>query len=346
MALSLGLSTAAVGQSDPPAGKRVLLVKDGSIGALAASARYLVWEQAPLLPRSPSAAQVFERDSRTQRVTRLASDGAPPFGLATTSKWVGYGAAGAAGRTKLLAIRHGGGARVTLSRSLIAPIASRGERIAWAEQSAQTQRVVVRDMRTGTNWIAAELPRCRGLRCYRIDAVELAADGVVFDRGSIGTQPSLIMRRRFGGSKLEALRLPRDPQPDLAPSEAGALFYWLGHGWRRWDFGRGSPRAAAPRHDRWWILASENGRMLLSANSSQCRESIALRTGGGRTLAVAAPASTPASPRGFGRLCRLLDGFSWRNGRLLVAWTIVPDISLRSHVGVGAVGVVVATPTS
>lgn len=346
MALSLGLSPAAAGKSDPSAGKRILLVKDASIGALASSARYLVWEQARFAPRFPSTAQLLERDGRTLRVTRLASDGIPQFGLAVTSKWVAYGASRPAGNTTLLAIRHGGRDRVTLTRSLIAPVASRGERVAWAEQSGETQRIVVRDMRTGTNWIAAQLPRCRQGRCYRIDAVDLAANGVVFDRGAIGTQPSLIMRRRFHGSKLEALRVPRDPQPDLARSETGALFYWLGHGWRRWDFGRTTPVPAAPPGDPWWILASENRRMLLSANSPQCRERIALRTSGGRTFPLAAPTSSPASPKGFGRLCRLLSGFSWSGGRLLIAWTIIPDISLRTHVGVGAVGVVVATRTS
>src|SRR5436190_6457082 len=222
MALVLVLPTAAVGETGPPAGKRVLLVKDAAIGALAAGARYLVWEQAGFAPRSPTTARLLERDSRTQRVTRLASDGVPQFGLAVTSKWVAYGASGSGGTTRLLAIPHGGGDRVTLTRSLIAPIASRGEHVAWAEQSGETQRIIVRDMQRVTDWIAAQLPRCRNGRCYRIDAVELAADGVVFDRGAIGTQPSLVLRRRFRGSKLEVLRVPRDPQPDLAPSETGA----------------------------------------------------------------------------------------------------------------------------
>ena len=55
-----------------------------------------------------------------------------------------------------------------------------------------------------------------------------------------------------------------------------------------------------------------------------------LAIGGEGALVIHAPTSTPASPKGFGPLCRLMTHFHWQDRRLAVAWSIIPKISLRS----------------
>jgi hypothetical protein len=232
-----------------------------------------------------------------------------------------------------------------LSDSLAAPLDSRGELVAWAEQAGARQRVVVRNMKTGRKWIAADMPRCAGARCYRIDAVTLADDGVVFDRGAIGTQPSLIVRRRFADARPTTTVLANDPQPELAPSSAGALYFWLRHGWKRWDFDARKPHPAAAGETRWWIVAYEHGRLLLRGGS-QCRPRLIVRARGMPVQNVPVPASTPVSPRAFGPLCRLMTGFSWHGGRLVTAWAVIPRISLNAHTDVGLAGVVIETAVS
>jgi len=91
----------------------------------------------------------------------------------------------------LFAVRHDGFGRRTLTANLAAPFAARGERVAWAELDQDTYRVVVRNMATGKQWIAAKVPRCVATRCFRIDGVTLADGGVVFSRGAIGFRFSL-----------------------------------------------------------------------------------------------------------------------------------------------------------
>jgi hypothetical protein len=200
--------------------------------------RYLVWESAGG-EESSVIPSLRQRDLRTNRIRILAHGVVPHFGLASTTRWVVY----AVGRgSTLVAARHDGSGKTTLSTQLVAPIAGRGEKVAWAEQDAKRQRVYVRDMATGTRWLAADLPRCAGGRCYRIDAVALADEGVVFVRGAIGPQPSFVVRRGFSDLRSTSLAVQNDPQPDLAPSSAGALYYAFGRGWYRWDFGRSDTR--------------------------------------------------------------------------------------------------------
>jgi hypothetical protein len=62
-------------------------------------------------------------------------------------------------------------------------------------------------------------------------------------------------------------KLANDPQPDLARSSAGAYYYWLRHGWMRWNFGAGfclrmNWLSAAPLMAKmnchlisWWLAA-------------------------------------------------------------------------------------------
>jgi len=186
------------------------------------------------------------------------------------------------------------------------------------------------------------MSRCRRGRCYRIDSVTLADKGVVFERGAIGPHPSLIIRRAFGKGRVTTASVPDDPQPELAASSAGALFYRLQHGWFRWDFGQKRPHPVKlPAHS--WVLAYERGALLF-LGGSQSRPTLTVESRH-QSLVIHAPASTPASPKGFGPLCRLMTHFHWQDRRLAVAWSIIPKVSLRSGADVGLVGTVVALPT-
>ena len=325
--------------------RRLLLVRDRLIQAFSTAGPYLTWEQGGFGLRAPKKSPLMHRDQRTGKIKQLAADTLPQFGLASTSTQVVYATRGGSG-VNLLSVRRDGTHRILLTRSLAAPLASRGSFVAWAEQSGPWQRVLVRNMRSGREWIAARLRRCDRKGCYRIDSVTLADDGVVFDRGAIGRQPSLIMRRRFHDTRPTIVRLPNDPQPDLAPSSAGAFYYWFQHGWMRWDF-RGKRPVTTITGTRSWAVSYERGRLLLLAGS-RCRPRLVVQVPSGRRIAIPAPLSTPASPKGFGRLCRSMTDFSWTGRQLLVAWSILPDVSLRSHTDVGLVSVVMRTtiPTS
>jgi hypothetical protein len=315
------------------------LLKGRAPATVAAASRYLAWEYEPSTAH-PNAALV-ERDRHSRRVRVLASSVLPQFGLAATTTSVVY-AALRGSVTELRAVRHDGSGSTILSRSLAAPIASRGELVAWAEQTGATQRVLVRNMKSGRQWVAARVARCAGTKCYRIDDVTLADDGVVFDRGAIGTQPSLIVRRRFGSARPATVAVPNDPQPELAPSSSGALYFWLRHGWMRWDFGARRPQPASGGGRGWWILAQEHGRLLLRGGS-QCRPRLIVRRRGARDRPIATPSSTPVSPRDFGRLCRIMTDFAWHDGRLLTSWAVIPKISLDAHTDAGLAGVVLET---
>lgn len=319
--------------------KRLLSLTGRGPAAIALAPHYLAWEYEQSKAHPLSA--LMEGDRRTGKIRELASAVLPQFGLASTRTYVVYAGRNVSG-SDLRAVRHDGSHRVVLSRSLAAPLASRGDMIAWAEQLGAYQRVVVRNMATGHEWVAARMPRCRRDTCYRIDGVTLADDGVVFDRGAIGTQPSLIVRRRFGKTQPSRVSVKNDPQPDLAPSSAGAFYYWLQHGWMRWDFRARRSQRTGLDAQRWWVVGYEHGRLLLRTGS-QCRPRLIVRQPGKRPQAVPAPASAPGSPKDFGPLCRLMTGFAWQGRRLVVAWAVLPRISLNSHTDVGLAGVVVET---
>ena len=318
---------------------QLLLVKGKAIRPLAVVGPYLTWEQGT----SRSAlSMLMERVLETGKTKLLASNALAQFGLASTATRVVFADRRRSG-PELVAVRHDGGGRLVLTRSLAAPIAARGDMVAWAEQSASSQRVVVRHMRTGREWVAAQMSRCRRGRCYRIDSVTLADKGVVFERGAIGSHPSLIIRRVFGEDRVTTASVAHDPQPELAASSAGALFYWLQHGWFRWDFGQRRPHLVKLPASHSWVLAYERGGLLL-LGGSQCEPTLTLKSRH-QSLVIHAPTSTPASPKGFGPLCSLMTHFHWQGRRLAVAWSIIPKISLSSGAGVGLVGTVVAIPT-
>ena len=317
----------------------LLLVTGGGAESIAAAGHTLVWELVPSRAGRPS--ELLERNQRTGKVRKLATGTLPQFGLAATTNHVVFAQPSNSG-VELFAIRQDGSDRLVLSRSLAAPIASRGELVAWAEQSGSSQRVVVRNMSTHHEWIAARMPPCDGGRCYRIDAVTLADHGVVFGRGAIGPHPSLIVRRRYQDPEPTFAEVPNDPQPELANSSDGAVYYWLQHGWMRWDFGQKRPHLTELKGVQPWLLGSERKRLLL-LTGPQCRPRLVVRSRSHPKLVITAPATTPASPREFGPLCRRLTDVAWQDGRLLVAWSVLPKASLGAATKVGLVGVVTAT---
>jgi len=265
----------------------------------------------------------------------------PAFGLATAADSVVYAMRLGTG-AQLESMAVAGGPAHILSPSLGAPFDLRGDIVAWADADTTQNRVLFRNLRTGGGAVAFEAPRCRGTRCYRIDRVTVAREGVIFDLGSVGQgYPSLIVRRSWTAARPSFARVPRDPQPDLARSSAGALYYRLGHGWMEWNFGQARPRRTWPHGSRPWLLGRDGTRELLIGGTN-CARTVAVKTGGGEPLAVPPPRSNPVTPRGFGPVCRQLAGYAWSGSRLLLGWLLIPRVSLESHQDIGVAGVITA----
>ena len=280
---------------------------------------------------------VEEINLRTHRKTQLAASSVPSFGIAATAGWAVF-AVPVGTNAHIVAVQHGSTQRVVLSKLPISPVVSRGDRVAWAEEVGARERVIVRTMTTGREWIAADLPRCSGSRCYRIDYVTLADDGVAFDRGAVGPQPSLVIRRRFGG-RPETTTVTNDPQPDLVPSYAGAYFFAFGRGWRRWDFGRPAPqRTGAVSRSRGEILALER-QGLVSRTGDSCHPRL-LVTLAGHTTRFAPPS---INTHGIA-VCGLLTGYSLDGNHLILGWSIIPKASLQSHSDAGSIGILSVHP--
>src|SRR5919109_195522 len=333
---SAGFAAAARSEAAPIVGEgTVILLRDRSIDAMAVSRRFLVW--AALGARDPDPL-LMQRDLETGKVEQLRAEMLPQLGLAVSPTWAVFGSSGAP--AELVALRHEGSDRTVLSEALIAPIDSRGTLVAWAEGDETEQRVLVREMESGREWLAARMPRCIGGRCYRIDKVTLADRGVVFSRGAVGPHPSLIVRRGFDDARPATISVPNDPQPDLILSSAGAFYYQFGRGWMRWDFGQARPRPAGVRDQGGepFPIAFDRGRLLL-VHHVRCTSTLLVRDGGRISRRIAPPRSTRYSPTEFGPLCRELSSLFWAGQKLLVAWSVVPKLSLDSHTSVGLVGV-------
>jgi hypothetical protein len=322
-----------------PVKRRVGLVAERgfSIGPIASTKRHLFWESA----RGEEGGGTFllRRDLKTGATRVLAKGVSPAFGVATTPDTLVFATRGSAG-TDLMASDLRGDHRRVLSRALFAPFDARGDRVAWAEGNGFRQRVVVQNMRTGRRSVAMDAPRCRRARCYRIDRVTVAREGVVFDLGSVGQgYPSLIARRRWADTRTSFIPVPNDPQPDLVRSETGALFYQLQRGWVEWNFGEARPRVTSVPGVRPWLLAAQGGRRLV-LSGQVCKTKLGLLRADGRITALPAPSSTPASPTRFGALCRQLTGIAWNGTRLLIGWSFTPRVSLEGHTEIGLSGLV------
>jgi hypothetical protein len=343
-----GEEAEAVVLSPDAVGRRqheVFIVKNATVSALATVGRDIAWTQleGPEEKRTPG---LLERDGSTGHVRELASDVVPPTGVAASPSRVVY-ARTAANGVELVTLRRSGGTPAVIGRDVATPIAVRDGRVAWAEQSADEQRVVVWTLATGSAWTAARFARCAATtRCYRIDNVALADGGVVFNRNAIGTQPSLVVRRRFGAAAPQTHQVPHDPQPDLAQSSSGAFFYVLGRGWQRWDFGTSTPVATPLRSVRPWLLGYDNGAMLLQTGET-CSPRLIVRRPGKRDIVARPPVEVPRQARSGppGTPCRLMSAYDWNDRHLLVAWTLTTEETIDTHAEAAPVAVVTAIPT-
>jgi hypothetical protein len=302
------------------------------VGPMAIDGDSIAWVSGPL-ESEPLIPTVFWKQAKKGKAVQVAIGVDPGYGLAATSGWIVFARRAESGET-LVASKRDRSRTIVLSDSLVGPIASRGNLVAWAEQSGGRQRVVARDMDTGQRWIAADMPVCTNGRCYRIDGVTLARRGVVFARGAIGPQPSFVVRRAFTAARPEQIVLPGDPQPDLAPSSAGALYYRLQRGWYRWDFGKAQPRATPFSHPAPTLLIGyEDGRWFL-APRTECRQRLIVQLRNGQRRLVTSPralnrrAPNPDSPR-----CVELRGFTWTGKQSVAAWGLYPKEEIEEHHG-------------
>jgi len=311
-----------------------------AIGPVAATSRDVVWAAAS----SDEADDVLllSRNLRTGASRVVAHRLFEAFGLASAAGSVVY--ARASGASAQLETRppEGGPARI-LSRRLAAPFDARGDVVAWAESGPTRNRVLFRNLRSGRSGVVFTAPRCRDSRCYRIDRVTVADRGVVFDLGSVGQgYPSLIVRRSWSAGRPSFVRVPNDPQPDLARASAGALYYQLGRGWMEWNFGRALPTPTWPHRVRPWLLSRDGTRSLL-ITGRDCATTVSVRFSGGRTMTLPSPHATAVTTTRFGKVCRQLTGFASSHRRLLLAWTLTPQVSLEAHEEIGVSGVITAT---
>jgi len=319
-----------------PKGRGIFAQRGWAIGPITTSERQLFWTAAS--SDETSDVLLLKRDLATGRTKVAAHRLFQAFGLASAAGSVVY--ATRSGTHAQLASRPIAGGRPSiLSNELAAPFDARGDMLAWAEANGSRNRVLVRDMRKGRTSVAYSGPRCRRTRCYRIDRVTVADDGVVFDLGAADQgYPSLMVRRGWHAKHPEIVSVPRDPQPDLARSSSGALYYQLGRGWMEWDFGRARPTPTWPHGLRPWLLSRDAHRDLVLGGPT-CSTTAAVHIGT-RLVAVRAPRSTPVSAKGFGKLCRQLAGFAWSGNRLLLAWTLTPRISIEAHEEIGVSSVI------
>ena len=293
--------------------------------AVSTDGRSVVWET--FGSDEGAIAALVVRELRTRQSTTLARNIAPQYGLGVASGLVVYATSTLPPR--LIAVRPGSDRRLVLTRRLVAPFAWRGARVAWAEEVGARQRIVVRDFSTRRQWVAAVVPSCVHRRCYRIDAVTLADRGVVFVRGAIGPQPSFVIRRDFAAQHPEAVALPHDPQPDLVPSSAGAVYYALGSGWHRWDFGRPSPTRAPFKSDGSADpIAFDSGRWFVREHRG-CDDVIVARLADGRRVVVGSPATARALAGVDRSFCAKFVSLTWTAGRAVTSWAMAP--AAHSH---------------
>ena len=199
-------------------------------GPLASTARYIVYAQPSGDDDGPP--PIEELDLRTHRKTTLVAAGLPALGVGATAgwwcSWLHMGMRRCSSRS-VTAPRG----RVLLSTSIVSSVTSQGGSLAWGQERAGRQRVLVRSITTHSTWVAADFPRCEAGKCYRIDYVTLAHAGVTFDRRAQRSR-----RRRFAGGSMAG----SNPLPSLATAagsrsvECRAFDFVLTRGWFRWDF--------------------------------------------------------------------------------------------------------------
>lgn len=280
---------------------------------------------------------LVERNLATRRTRTLARDVASQFGLAVTNTTIVY--APASEPVRLVALDRRSGRRTVLSGPVVAPLAWRGQRVAWAEEEGGRQRVVVYDLLRHKAWTAADLPSCvRGV-CYRVDAVTLAQQGVVFVRGAVGPQASFVGRRAFAARRPEFVKIERDPQPDLAPSASGAFYYALDRGWYRWDFGEAQPRRAIGSRTPSLRPIAYDGRRSFLVRTRGCDDNVqSSRSRNVATIASSGHVRAVAHVRPD--VCVRFQSLTWAGLRPVTTWIVVP----RATHATGVTGVIVVGP--
>lgn len=308
-------------------------------GPVGVDSHHLVWESGPI-ESDQFAPLLHDRDLASGKTRTLSNNVDSLFGLASTSRFVFY-AQPSGGLPDVVRVSHRGtGARV-LTRALVTPIASRGDVVAWGEQSGPFQRVVAYGGAESRRWIVARMKRCTIAGCYRLGTVTVAKDGIVFTRDAVGAQPALVVRRAFGAKKIESRAIPQAPQPNLVPSSSGALYYVLSHGWYRWDFGKTRPRpvAFANGPDKSLILHEGSRWYWLTRRGCGVRiES----TRGGNAGALAVPRRMLHLGADYGPTCTQLGALAWAGKHAVASWAIAAEAAEDAHNDVGLHGVVVS----
>jgi hypothetical protein len=334
---------AAIRTPAPQLADGVLVVTHrAAAGPVAVDARNLVWESGPLEAETllPS---IHDRDLATGVTRTFAGTVDPLFGLASTARSVFFARSSRNATTVVRTSHRGTDARV-LSEDLVTPIASRGSVVAWGEQSGPSERVVAY---TGTRrWIVAKMPRCTTNGCYRLGDVTVAKDGIVFTRDAVGGQGSFVMRRAFDESKVQSIAVPHDPQPDLAISSSGALYYALFRGWYRWDFGASDPQPVAfANHLAKQLILHEGARWYWLVRHGECSVRI-VSSKGGSGAALNVPPRLASFEPGAGRTCTELSVLAWAGNHAIASWAIASEAAEEDHSDAGLRGVVVSARVS
>jgi hypothetical protein len=302
---------------------------------------HLVWEAAGL--ESDKASVLRQEDLGTGRILTLAANVLPDYGLVATHGWVFYATQAPSGRVQLAGVRYDGSGHMFLSGYLAAPIDGLGDVVGWAEVDGGEFNVLVRDATRKATWLAASIPRCSKEGCYRVDAVTLAHGGVVFDLGAVGPQPSRVVRRSFGAVHTSTVEVPGDPQPDLVPSSAGALYYRFNHGWYRWNFGEERPHAtsymgATPAS----LLRFDEGHFFLLITHQGCKSAITAQKPDGRSMVLQRSRRIFRLSQSQKHECAYVTDLTWTGHQAIAAWTIASAKAESSHEDAGLVGVIVA----
>lgn len=332
------VSTGATATHSPHLTAGTLVIEDhAASGPVATDPRHLVWESGPI-ESDQFQPSLHERDLASGTTKTIASNVNSLFGLASTTHFVFY-AQSSASSTSVVRISHGGTDRHVLTDALVTPIASRGNVVAWGEQTGATQRVVA--YTGGKRSIVAQMSRCGTTGCYRLDTVTVAKDGIVFTRDAVGAETSQVVRRAFGASKAETLSIPNDPQPNLVPSSSGALYYVLSRGWYRWDFGSAHPAPVSfANHPLKQLIRHEGSHWywLVRHGCSVRLES----TTGGKAAALAVPPQMAHVAPDLGQACTQLGALTWAGGYAIASWAIASNKAEETHNDAGLHGVVVS----
>jgi hypothetical protein len=315
----------------------LVVTHHAAAGPVSADSRNLVWASGPLEAETLSPS-IHDRDLATGSTTTFAGTVDPLFGLASTSRFVFFARSSGNSTTVVQTSHRGTDARV-LTTNLVTPLASRGNVVAWGEQSGPTERVVAY---TGTRrWIVAQMPRCTTKGCYRLDEVTVAKRGIVFTRDAVGSQESFVLRRAFGDRTVESTAVQHDPQPDLVPSSSGALYFALFRGWYRWDFGSARPRPVSFANDPSKQLILHEGSHWYWLVRHDCSVRIESNRGG-NGAALNVPVRLASLGPDAGRTCTELCALVFAGPHAIAAWAIASEAAEDDHSDAGLRGVVVS----